>query len=231
MFASLCQAYLHMNTSLSPASWLQRLLAKGIDGLISGLIFSILFVTIVAIWFVVSPELAQAHTTFNTGLVTEKNMESDTIFDFWIYAADWDQTCAFAGQAYQNACLTVVAFNQQIAHVAALMAIAVWIGYTLVPVSTPAQATLGKYLIGIKVIGIDRTNISFLQSFTRELFAGIRLIALAVLPAFGSLAGFVSTLETWIFVESYWAIISRRRQAVHDIIAQTRVVQTSSKQK
>jgi uncharacterized RDD family membrane protein YckC len=70
--------------------------------------------------------------------------------------------------------------------------------------SSPRQATLGKYFMGLKVTGLDGERISFGQATGRH-FAKF----LSTFPVF---AGFVI------------AAFTRKKQALHDMVAGTLVV-------
>jgi len=80
----------------------------------------------------------------------------------------------------------------------------VWWVYTAVSLSSAWQATVGKKVCGLKVVGYDGSRISFGRATGRYF------------------AGFLSVLLVFIgFIMIAW---TRRRQGLHDMIAETYVV-------
>jgi len=221
-----------MKNTIIFASFYQRVLAKSLDIFISGIFFSGIFLITLAIWFVVQPSIPAAQTTFNTGLVAEKGLNSNNILDFWIQSANQKGECDFTAQEYQNACKTVLQFNQQVAIATTIISLIAWILYTILPVAFMGGTTLGKYIVGIRIVAtvdiINVKKVGLLRSFTREIFAGISLIIAGILPIFTYLTNFSNILEISIVFESYWILFTPKKQAIHDKIAQTYVVTSAS---
>jgi uncharacterized RDD family membrane protein YckC len=78
--------------------------------------------------------------------------------------------------------------------------------------------TIGKKIMGIRVVSHDGSRAGFLQIIVREwigkylinsLFSATSITFAAVLPSIGSLV---------------WASLSKERMTIHDAIAQTRVI-------
>lgn len=90
----------------------------------------------------------------------------------------------------------------------ALMTISIWWVYTAVMLSSPWQGTLGKKAVGLKVVDYEGHRISF-QRATGRCFAEF-LSAILLLVGFFMVA---------------W---TDRRQALHDLVAKTLVVKTTS---
>lgn len=88
------------------------------------------------------------------------------------------------------------------------ISLVVWIVYCAIFESSKIQGTIGKRIIGAKVVAADGSRLSFGGSILRNV-----LKIVSALPLF---LGFV------------WAAFSKQKQALHDVLAKSLVIQRSS---
>ena len=81
---------------------------------------------------------------------------------------------------------------------------AIWVLYCIVFEWSPLQGTLGKLLVGIKVVDRNGNRLSLDRSIGRNLFKFVSLLVLGL--------GFI------------WAAFTRHKQGWHDLVAKTYVV-------
>jgi uncharacterized RDD family membrane protein YckC len=80
----------------------------------------------------------------------------------------------------------------------------VWLGYCLIMESSPLQGTLGKHLVGIKVITSEGNRLSFFQALVRTSTKIFSYFALGL--------GFI------------WGAFTKEKQGWHDKMAKAYVI-------
>ena len=80
-----------------------------------------------------------------------------------------------------------------------------WLLYCTYMEGSPYQGTFGKYLLGLKVVNMDGTPLSRMQSNRRNAYKIMALLPYAL--------GFV------------WALFQKERRGWHDLAARTRVIE------
>lgn len=102
--------------------------------------------------------------------------------------------------------------------------------YEVLLTATSTRATLGKQLLGIRVIARNGERVGFLQSFWRytikytlSIFFFYLCIITIEFPYYNVL-GIISLLLGAIFVPAIWIAINRRKRGIHDYLSATAVV-------
>lgn len=90
--------------------------------------------------------------------------------------------------------------------------------------SSRFQATLGKLLFRLKVVNADSDPPSLLQSATREVIFVLFFLSLSLGIYLTQLQLASGVLEIVLLIDSIKIIVSRKKTALHDDLAYTRVV-------
>lgn len=107
------------------------------------------------------------------------------------------------------------------AMLAILAPMAVWFLYYLL-LTRYRGATLGKMLLGLKVVPTGRGRSTEKLGWTS---AALRAVVW-VLPSLSQLAGALSFLAFFRYLDGLWAAWDRKRQTLHDKVANTQVIRT-----
>lgn len=143
-----------------------------------------------------------------------------------------------SGQATTASSLSAMSFKWgMISGILAILAASIY--YVYIPVSKYKGQTLGKKLMGIKVVNLDNSDVNFVTMFKREIIGvaiiegGVvctseymrQMVELASNSEVYAILGIIGSVATIVSV--IMLFVTKEKRMLHDYIGQTKVVEVA----